>query len=354
MKKIAFSLRRLSLALLFGLALLSACQAPQEIAPDLNKQALEELEVNLITQNGNRKQSTIVQIAVDNPNFTALVAAVQLTGLVPPLADPDASLTVFAPTDDAFAKLPVPFNNAQNIAAITDNATIDALRNILLYHVVSGRRPSKSLRRPVEATTLKPNLANNDNQLYFSNNGNGVFVNGNTQVILADVLASNGIIHAIDNVLLPPDRNIVQIAVNNPAFTSLVAAVVKADLASVLSGGSFTVFAPTNDAFSGLPAPFNSAQNITAIADPAQIEALRQILLLHVGDGAPIFSTDLGNVRLITLGGSLGVDLSNGPTIRGAGNSQAANIVAVNILANNGVIHVIDQVLLPRDRRTVK
>jgi transforming growth factor-beta-induced protein len=352
MKKIMLMYRRaLSLAII-SLGLLASCQAPQQVDPSV-AEAEGELQVNLSPFGNSRRPSgSIVDIAVSNPDFSALVAAVTVTGLVPTLADEHSRFTVFAPTNAAFAQLPAPFNTPQSIAAITDQATLGALRDILLYHVVSGTRSSRALRRGVPATTAKPQGSNNDNVLYFSNTGDALFVNGNVEVIQADVAATNGIIHAISSVLIPPSQSIVGIAVGNPNFSALVAAVLKTGLAGTLSENLFTVFAPTDAAFAQLPAPFNTAQNIAQIQDEEQIGALRQILFLHVADGQPFFSTDLREGRLITLGGQLGVELQGGPTVQGGGNPQPANIVAVNILANNGVIHVIDQVLLPRSRAT--
>jgi transforming growth factor-beta-induced protein len=352
MKKITLMYRRaLSLAL-FGLCLLASCQAPQQVDPSV-AETEGELQVNLSPFGNSRRPSrSIVDIAVSNPDFSALVAAVTVTGLVPTLADEHSRFTVFAPTNAAFAQLPAPFNTPQSIGAITDQATLSTLRDILVYHVVSGARSSRDLRRGVPATTAKPQGSNSDNVLYFSNTGNGLFVNGNVEVIQADVAATNGIIHAISSVLIPPSQSIVGIAVGNPSFSALVAAVLKTGLASTLSENLFTVFAPTDAAFAQLPAPFNTAQDIAQIQDEEQIGTLRQILFLHVADGQPFFSTDLSEGRLTTLEGQIGVELQGGPSVQGGGNAQPANIVAVNILANNGVIHVIDQVLLPRSRVT--
>jgi transforming growth factor-beta-induced protein len=352
MKKIALIYRRALWLALSGLFMLTSCQAPQLVEPAVAEEP-GELQVNLSPfGNSRRPTRSIVDIAVSNPDFSALVAAVTVTGLVPTLADEHTRFTVFAPTNAAFAQLPAPFNTAQSIAAITDQATLGTLRNILLYHVVIGQRPSKSLRRGAPATTAKPQVGNTDNVLYFSNARGSLFVNGQVEVVLADVAATNGLIHAISSVLIPPSQSIVGIAVGNPNFSALVAAVLKTDLAATLSENLFTVFAPTDAAFAQLPAPFNTAQNIAQIRDAQQIETLRQILLLHVADGQPVFAPDLRPGRFVTLGGLVSIDLQGGATVQGGANEQPANIVAVNILANNGVIHVIDQVLLPRERGT--
>jgi uncharacterized surface protein with fasciclin (FAS1) repeats len=296
----------------------------------------------------------IVQIASSLPIFKSLVAAVVKTDLAGVLASAELNATVFAPTDAAFAKLPAPFNNPANIAAISDPAQIAALKSILLYHVLGTEvKRHQVARGRSSAVTLKPAGTANDNTIYFSNNFGLLVVNGNSLVLLADVDATNGVIHVIDDVLLPPSQTIAQIAIGNPAFSALVAALVKTNLAGVFTGnGDFTVFAPTNEAFAKLPAPFNNAANIGAINDAGQIAALANILKYHV-TGSRYFAWDLGifqpvgtlaaapNNQLVTI---LGL---NGGHVKGNGNRSFASIRPANILATNGVIQVVNQVLLP-------
>jgi len=302
----------------------------------------------------NRGNQTLTEVAISLPIFKSLVAAVVKTGLAETLSTPNLNATVFAPTDAAFAKLPAPFNNATNINGITDQGQIDALRNILLYHVLGARvlrnqvAPGRS-----SAVTLKPAGAANDNTIYFSNTLGVLVVNGNSLVLLPNVGASNGVIHVIDDVLLPPSQNIAEIAIGNPAFSSLVAALVKTNLAGVFTGaGDFTVFAPTDAAFAQLPAPFNNAANISAITDAGQISALANILKYHV-TSSRYFAWDLGLFRPITTlaDGSnnklIGVLGLNGGYVKGNQNPSYARIQPANILAVNGVIQVVDKVLLP-------
>jgi len=301
-----------------------------------------------------RGQKNIVQIAQSLPIFKSLVAAVVKTGLAPTLSSASLNATVFAPTDAAFSKLPAPFNNQQNISAITDAAQINALRNILLYHVLGTevRRNQVAAGRSF-ASTLKPAVISNDNRIYFSNTLGLLLINGNSLVLLPNVDASNGIIHVIDDVLLPPSQNIAEIAIGNPAFSTLVAALVKTNLAGVFTGaGDFTVFAPTNTAFASLPAPFNNAANISAITNQGQIDALANILKYHV-TGSRYFAWDLGFFSSITtiasapsnkLTGILGFD---GGWVKGNTNPAFSRITPANILATNGVVQVIDRVLLP-------
>ncbi len=304
---------------------------------------------------GRRQQQTIVEIAIGNPNFSSLVAAVVKCGLVDALANPNASITVFAPTNSAFAQLPAPFNSATNIGNISDAGQIDFLRNVLLYHVLGARVFSYQISNGrSSAATLKPAGSSNDNTLYFSRTFNLIRVNGRTDVISANIKAKNGVIHAINKVLLFPTNNIAEIAIADPNFSSLVAALVKTNLAGVFTGsGDFTVFAPTNAAFAKLPAPFNNANNISAINDPAQIDALANILKYHV-IGSRYFNWDFGILKKI-------------PTLAAGSDNKVTTILGYNIgwvranssyyfnptapgdiLATNGVIHVIGNVLLPR------
>lgn len=359
---------------LMGISVLSSCKKEQVAqAPESNEETILRNEANqavanrteqaarfekefnfMLQSDVSRTPRNLTETAISLPIFKSLVAAVVKTGLAEVLATPNLNATVFAPTDAAFAKLPAPFNSPSNISGITDQGQIDALRNILLYHVLGA----KVLRNQVaqgrsSAVTLKPAGSTNDNTIYFSNNLGVLLVNGNSLVVTANVMATNGVIHVIDDVLLPPSQTIADIAIGNPAFSSLVAALVKTNLAGVFfNAGDFTVFAPTNAAFAQLPAPFNNATNISAISDQAQINALANILKYHV-TGSRYFAWDLGFFSSITtiasgpnnrLVGILGL---NGGFVRGNQNNSFARIRPANILATNGVIQVVDKVLLP-------
>jgi uncharacterized surface protein with fasciclin (FAS1) repeats len=299
----------------------------------------------------------IVEIAIANPHFSSLVAAVVKTGLAGALANESASLTVFAPTNEAFAQLPAPFNNATNIAGISSAANIAFLKSVLLYHVLGTKVKANQIANgPSSAATIKPAGTSNDNTVYFSKTFNFIRVNGNSDVIFANIKASNGVIHVINKVLLFPTKTIAAIAVGDTAnFSALVAALSKANLVSVFTGiGNFTVFAPTNAAFAQLPAPFNSVANINAISNPAQIAALSNILKYHVVPSRN-FAWDLGIFRRITT-------LANAPknkittilgfnngSVKGDDNNAYSQITPADILATNGVVHVIDKVLLPKN-----
>jgi uncharacterized surface protein with fasciclin (FAS1) repeats len=302
-----------------------------------------------------RHPRNIVEIAIAKPQLSSLVAAVVKTGLAGALSNASANLTVFAPTNNAFAGLPAPFNNAANITSITDAAQIAFLKNVLLYHVLGAEVFSGQISNgPSSAVTIKSAGASNDNTVYFSKAFGLIRVNGNSDVIRANINASNGVIHVIDKVLLFPTQTIAAIAIPNPNLSALVAALVKTNLAGVFAGsGDFTVFAPTDAAFAQLPAPFKTAASISAITDPATIAALANILKYHVV-GSRNFAWDLGIFRRITT-------IANAPNnkvttilgynngwVKGDNNTSYAQITPADILATNGVVHVINKVLLPK------
>jgi uncharacterized surface protein with fasciclin (FAS1) repeats len=368
-------LLRILTAGVFSLFIFSSCQKEAQISStspetnDVQAKAAAELAIDKaktemsgfqnqfseMSKSVQARQSrNIVEIASSYSIFRSLVAAVVKTNLVGVLSDPNLNATVFAPTDAAFAKLPAPFNNAANISAIADQAQIDALKNILLYHALGAPVLSSQIATGrSSATTLKPAGSSVDNVIYLSNTFGIIVVNGKSLVLAPNVKASNGVIHVIDDVMLPPSQTIAEIAIGNPAFSSLVAALVKTNLASVFTGsGDFSVFAPTDAAFAQLPAPFNSAANISGITDQAQIDALANILKYHV-TGSRYFAWDLGfGSRIATLAagtnnkliGYLGLDRGY---VKGNQNILFSVINPANILATNGVIHVIDKVLLP-------
>ena len=281
-------------------------------------------------------EQNIADIVVADNNFSLLKAALIHADLVTTLSG-SGPFTVFAPTNEAFTAAGL--ETEAKINALPK----EALRNILLYHVASSSIPATSI--PKASNT--PVKSASDVDLFVTKNDQGVYINGAT-VTKADVMATNGIIHVINKVLMPPTGNIVQVAQGNPDFSFLVAAVLRAsqgstNVANVLSGtGPFTVFAPTNTAF--INAGFSSIAAIQA-ADPA---TLTSILTYHVLPGR-VFSTDLTeNAMPQTVnGGKVTITLSGGAKVKGAKNTTPSAITGTDILTTNGVIHVIDQVLLP-------
>jgi uncharacterized surface protein with fasciclin (FAS1) repeats len=326
----------LSLTLVLGF---TACQKEQlnEVSPN-----------NLVASD--RMGNTVVDIALSNPDFSILVAAVVKTNSVNFFAGASLNGTVFAPTNAAFAQLPAPFNSAAGINSISDPKDIKFLSQVLRYHVALGRRNAAQLPNGGYAT-YKTATTPNDNQVFVSRSiANEVIINGNTKVVAADIQADNGVIHVIDKVLFFPTRDIAQIAIANGGFTALVAALNKTGLTNTLMSPTtnLTVFAPTDAAFAQLPAPLNNAANIKSITDPGTINTLRTVLLYHV-TGGRVFSADLRDAISVPMvaAGNTFVTLTGGPKVKGNGNAAGSNIVLTDLLARNGVIHVIDSVLLP-------
>jgi uncharacterized surface protein with fasciclin (FAS1) repeats len=266
---------------------------------------------------------SIVDIAVEDGRFTTLVAALQVADLAETLAG-DGPFTVFAPTDDAFAMLP-----EGTVEALL--ADIPALSNILTYHVVGGQVLAADVAGLSSAETLQGQF------LDIAADANGVMIDS-SNVVITDILGSNGVIHVIDSVLLPESRSIVEIAVEDGRFTTLVAALQAAGLDETLAGaGSFTVFAPTDDAFGKLPAGTID----TLLAD---IPQLTDILLYHVVDGKVMAQDVVSLEDAETLQGASFMILVDGASVKLNGDS---NVIITDIEAFNGVIHVIDSVLLP-------
>ena len=278
------------------------------------------------TEEPTPEPQSIVDIAVADGRFETLVAAVGAAGLAETLSN-EGPFTVFAPTDEAFAKLP-----EGTVDALL--ADIPALTDILLYHVVEGAVLAEDVVSLEEAQTLlgeNVSIRVEDGMVYIND----------AQVILTDIIAENGVIHVIDTVLLPTEEeslgSIVDIAVADGRFETLVAAVQAAELAETLAGeGPFTVFAPTDDAFAKLPEG-------TVEALLADIPTLTNILLYHVVDGAVLAEVVVTLEEAETLlGEKVSIWLEDGMVYL-----NDAQVIITDILADNGVIHVIDTVLLP-------
>lgn len=280
---------------------------------------------------------SITDIVLANNDFSILRAAVQHAGLADALRG--GTLTVFAPNDAAFQASG--FANAAAVTALPA-ATV---KSVLQYHVLGSTVSASQIA--VATNTAVPTLEGVNVYVSKPTASSGVSVN-NARVTTADVRADNGIIHIIDRVMMPPSQNLLQVAQGNPSFTYLVAAATRAATSSpaivaalTSTTDAFTVFAPTNDAF--IAAGFPTIAAIQA-ASPA---ALAPIILNHVLPGrafSPILTT--GNVAAAS-GGQLAVNVSNGVTVTGKGNTQASKVLTADILATNGVVHVIDRVLLP-------
>lgn len=276
---------------------------------------------------------TIVDTAIAAGSFNTLVAALQATGLDNVLADPSATFTVFAPTDEAFAAL-----GQDTIDALLND--VDTLSNILQYHVIGGT--AIEAKTAIGLAGTKVTAVNNDEFALSVNDGN-LFVN-TSQVVATDVTASNGIIHVIDSVLIPPaivenHGTVVDLAVADGRFTTLVAALQATGLDSVLAAhdGVFTVFAPTDEAFAALgQATINALLNDT--------DTLSNILLTHVISGATIdsvtaFSLSGGSAETAS-GTNVNLAIRDGSLF-----INNARVVQTDIKAENGIIHVLDAVI---------
>lgn len=281
----------------------------------------------------------IVETAMANDDLSILVAALQEADLVSAL-QADGPFTVFAPTNDAFQAL---LDANPSWSQLTD-IDQELLSTVLLFHVTNGNIMASDL-----SDTYVPTLATGANGEAVSlqvSVMNGVTFNANAAPETTDVEASNGVIHIIDAVMLPP--SVVDLAVNNPEFSSLVDALTRSDLStdyvSVLSGeGPFTVFAPTNDAFAALLAS-NNDWNSLADIPAATLEA---VLNYHVLGGANVQADELTDEQTVTtLGGDFTIDLDNGAQIKTT-SGQTANIVITDVQGMNGVVHVVDEVLVP-------
>lgn len=276
----------------------------------------------------------IVDIAVGNDDFSILVAALQEADLVSALQG-EGPFTVFAPTNDAFAAL-----LGQLEISAADLLNHPQLADVLLYHVVAGKVMSTDLSNGMMAPTLNGESIQVDLT-------SGVKINS-SNVILADLEASNGVIHVIDAVLVPESfvlstapelpETVVDIALSSPDFSMLVSLLQKADLVGALQGeGPFTVFAPTNDAFKALV----NALGITESQLMNQPD-LAKVLLYHVVPGM-VLSTDLSDgLEAATLNEELvKFDLGDGVAV------NSSNVIAADLQALNGVVHVVDAVLVP-------
>lgn len=298
---------------------------------------------------------TIAQVAVGMAGFSQLEAAAIKGGVAVVLSnknpnDPSGAYTVFAPTNGAFAKLGLV--NPQDLNALQT----PFLTNVLLYHVNNGN----TLETSFTSGSALPSLLGPTKRVI---NRNGqLFING-SKVLATNVKADNGTVHVIDRVLLASGANIAQTAIFfaqgkgfvNPELSFLVEAVVYCDLVTALSDptANYTVFAPTNQAFKDLGAllgvPINQPSDIRKLPKAT----VTQVLLTHVFNitGGGKFTSELNAGQITALNGqkvTLGAYTDGYLSVKGNGNSVAANMAIPDVQTTNGVVHVIDRVLLPQ------
>lgn len=305
------------------------------------------------TNKKEEKCSTIAEIACTTDGFSTLCAAVKAAGLDKTLNSVDNTFTVFAPTDDAFDNLPI---------GLLDSLLEDVptLTSILLFHAV----PAKVFAKDLQCKETVEMANGNDSRTVCK--GGRIFQKGAgnprgamPEIIATDIEACNGVVHVVSEVMLPPntvrndegtDNNkcltIAEIACNTEGFSTLCAAVQAAGLAGALSGDDiFTVFAPNNDAFDNLP-----EGTVEALLD--DIPTLTNILLFHAVAGKSVFSNNLKCQKTIEMAnGDDSRTVCRGDSIfqKGAGNPRKAMpaIIAADIEACNGVVHVVSEVMLP-------
>jgi transforming growth factor-beta-induced protein len=275
----------------------------------------------------------IVDIALADPNFSTLVTALGAADLVTALQGP-GPFTVFAPTNEAFDKLP-----EGTLRTLLDPANKDTLAGILTYHVTAGEFDAASVVGSTGAVSL--NGQKIDFKVVIEGEGRtattSVFADG-AQVVMTDIKASNGIIHVIDSVILPATDDIVDTAVSTGIFDTLVAAARAAGLVETLKGpGPLTVLAPTDDAFAALP-----AGTVESLLKPENKQQLIDILSLHVIKGRNYAADVVTLERIQPLAGkTLDVVVTEGVVTIGG-----ATVTATDIDASNGVVHIIDTVIL--------
>lgn len=302
----------------------------------------------------------ITETAADNNQVSTLVEALSAAELTTAL-EGEGPFTVFAPTNEAFEALPDGI-----LEALLQPENKEALAAILRYHVAASELKAADITAAIgmgeesysvatlHGDPLLATLADGSVQLQ-DPQGNTATVTG------TDIMASNGVIHTIDQVLLPADINpgallspadVVGVAMSNDQFSTLVAAVQAAGLVEVLQGdGPFTVFAPVNDAFAALP-----EGTVEGLLKPENKEQLSGILTYHVVAGAvdagtltaAIQNAEGGTYTVATVnGGELSASIQDGKVVLTDAKGNTATVVATDVKASNGIIHVIDTVVMP-------
>ena len=290
--------------------------------------------------------TTIVDVAIATPELSSLVAALQAADMdLPSVLSGTGPFTVLAPSNEAFAD----FLSDNNFSGLSDVPT-DVLTQILLNHVISGQVTASTLISDGSGytKTLATGVGESTMSLYYDTS-DGVRFNGVSSVTAADVEASNGVIHLVDAVIGLP--TVVDFAQADPAFETLVAALTRDDLQTnfveILSStdselAPFTVFAPTNEAFGALLEELD----VAGLGDIAEA-TLSATLTNHVVSGANVLSSQLTDaMEISTLGGTITTDLSDGAKLVDQ-NGRESEIVAFDVQSVNGIIHVINRVILP-------
>lgn len=277
-----------------------------------------------------QQNNSITDIASENPNFSILVEALSRADLAETL-DQEGSYTVFAPTNEAFMNF-LDDNGFESL----DDVPVATLTQVLLNHVVSGTNLSSGLTTGYVKTLATGSASSTNTLSMFINTASGVRLNGVSSVTTADIIADNGVIHVVDAVIGLP--TIVTHATANPNFSTLATLLTEQELVGTLNGTAsspFTVFAPLNSAFD------TATLNLYGGLNSTQKTA---VLTYHVVAGANVLSNAIPSGSITTF--ETGTFTISGTVITDE-QSRATNIVATDVQASNGVIHAVNQVLLP-------
>lgn len=287
--------------------------------------------------------NTIADFVAANENYSSLAAALEVAGLTATL-DGTTNYTVFAPDNDAFAA----FLSANGFASLGD-VPVDLLKQVLLNHVQQGVIMSGDLETGyIQSMAMALGAAPEENLSMYINVEDGVTINGVADVETADIAVDNGVIHAVGSVIGLPD--ITTFVTADPNFSILLAALTREPeftfvqtLMSTESPAPFSVFAPTNQAFADLLEELDASG-----LEDISTEVLSKTLAYHVVASANVRSSDLTDgMEVNTLAdNTFTINLGDGVTITDF-NDRTSNVIAADVQANNGVIHVIDTVLLP-------
>ena len=327
MKKTCCFLSTTLTAALLGLSPIAAAQCGADSAADTDDSRTAKSPVALAALSDRSDGRDIVETAIGAGQFNTLATALEAAGLVDALQG-EGPFTVFAPTDEAFAKLP-----EGTLDELLKPENRDTLRLILTYHVVSGKVKAADVVGLNAADTLS------GQRVSIAVNDGTVRLNDRARVTRVDVEATNGVIHILDSVLMPNTKDILETAADTGDFTTLAGAIRAAGLVSTLQGdGPFTVFAPTDEAFARVP-----AETLNSLMQPENREQLIAVLTYHVVPGRVYADRAKSEGRAETVQGSFLTIRERSGDVR----INNAKLIKADMDTTNGVIHVIDTVLIP-------
>lgn len=285
--------------------------------------------------------SSIYELTASDPDLSNLKAAIDKAGLASTL-NQSGNFTVFAPSNAAFSQ----FLSANGFASLNDVPTA-ALKEILLNHVLGTKMMASQVATGYVSTMAKGSASSTRNLSMFVNTASGVKLNGVSTVTQTDLMATNGVIHKVDKVIGLP--TVVTHVLANPNFSTLVSALTRNDMPDFVgilggsTGSPFTVLAPNNAAFGSLLTEIN----LPGLASIPTV-TLENALKYHVVAGANVASTDIMNNMNVTTfqGGTFTVTTTGGVKITDA-NNRMSNVITTDVQCSNGIIHVLDKVLLP-------